>query len=131
MKYLLDVNLLLAGIWESHPQHARAFIWLEGKDIVLCPLSELGFLRVSSNKKAFNFGMEQARHGLSEFSSERGAERIADDLPALDSKPQISDQVAGSYLADLAALHGLKLATFDTGIKHSAVELVSTEPPTG
>ena len=50
MKFLLDVNVLLAGGWGHHLRHAEAFAWLEGKKIVLCPISELGFLRISSNK---------------------------------------------------------------------------------
>jgi len=41
------------------------------------------------------------------------------------SKPQKSEAVTDLYLADLAAKHGLKLATFDTGIQHRAVDLVS------
>ena len=69
MKYLLDVNLLLAVIWENHSRHAEAFAWVEDKSILLCPLAELGFLRISTNKKAMNAPMEKARelsHGNSE-----------------------------------------------------------------
>ncbi|HYG33984.1 MAG TPA: hypothetical protein VEC99_04325, partial [Clostridia bacterium] len=118
MKHLLDVNVLLAGIWTSHPYHRNAFAWLEGKSLVLCPLSGLGFLRISSNKRAFNFAMEKARQGLADFCTERGVEWIDDDLRPLESKPQKSEVVTDFYLADLAAKHGLRLATFDTGIKH-------------
>ena len=87
MNHLLDVNVLLAAIWESHPHHKRAFDWLEGKSVALCPLTELGFLRISTHKKAFNYSMEQSRELLAKFATERHALRIADDLPALDSKP--------------------------------------------
>jgi len=125
MNHLLDVNVLLAGIWSDHPQHARAFAWLEGKSLVLCPLAELGFLRISTHKKAFNSPMDKARELLTKFSGDRKAIRIADDLAALDSHPANSDQVTDQYLAELADKHGLKLATFDVGIKHAAVELVT------
>ena len=125
MKHLLDVNVLLASIWTTHPQHATAMAWLPGKALVVCPIVELGFLRISTHKKAFNFTMTDARTGLEKFLSERNVARISDDLPALDSKPAMSDQVTDHYLADLAANHGLKFATLDTGIKHTAVELVS------
>lgn len=124
MKHLLDVNVLLAGVWTSHPQHAAATSWLTGKAVVVCPISELGFLRISTQKKAFNFTMADARNGLEKFLSERKAARIPDDLPALDSKPATSEQVTDHYLADLAAKHGLKLATLDAGIQHASVELV-------
>lgn len=46
-------------------------------------------------------------------------------MPPLNSDPKKSEQVTDFYLADLAAKHGLKFATFDGQIAHSAVELVS------
>ena len=125
MKYLPDVNVLLAAIWSNHSQHATTFAWLDGKEIVLCPLCELGFLRISTNKKAINAPMEKARELLRRFAAERRAERVPDDLPALDSRSATSEQVTDHYLADLAASHGLKLATLDEGIRHPAVVLVA------
>lgn len=124
MKFLLDVNALLASVWGHHSRHADAFAWLSGKSIVLCPLSELGFLRISSNKKAINVEMDKAREALRRFCSERQPERITDDLLALDSHPKKSEQVTDIYLADLAAKHGMKLATFDEGIRHAAIERI-------
>ncbi len=52
MKHLLDVNVLLAAIWQKHPQHNKTAAWLKDKNVVLCPIAELGYLRISSNKKA-------------------------------------------------------------------------------
>jgi predicted nucleic acid-binding protein len=103
MKHLLDVNVLLAAIWVEHPHHNRAFSWLAGKDIVLCPLCELGFLRISSNKNAINAPMEKARDLLEKFAEERKVERIHDDLTPLDSHPKTSQEVTDCYLADLSA----------------------------
>ena len=124
LNYLLDVNTLLTAIWSTHPQHETTFNWLAGKKVTVCPLAELGFLRISSNAKAINVPMEKARRALNLFLTERQAKRIPDDLPALESSPQKSDEVTDSYLADLAARHGLKLATLDHRIKHPAVVLV-------
>ncbi len=124
MKHLLDVNVLLAAIWDNHPSHARAFDWLSGKDILLCPLCELGFLRVSTQRKAINAPMDKARLLLEKFCSERKAGWIPDDLAALDSSPKRSEEVTDSYLADLAAKHGAKLATLDQGISHPAAEVI-------
>jgi toxin-antitoxin system PIN domain toxin len=123
MRHLLDVNVLLAAIWDDHPQHSKAFAWLSGKNILLCPLAELGFLRISSNPKAINAPMEKARELLKKFAEERNAEWIPDDLPALRSGAKKSEHVTDLYLAELAVKHEAKLATFDTAIKHSAVEL--------
>jgi predicted nucleic acid-binding protein len=87
-------------------------------------LIELGFLRISTHKKAFNVPMDKARELLAKSVAERNVARIADDLPALDSEPERSEEVTDRHLADLAANHGFKSATLDTGIAHHAVELV-------
>src|SRR5580698_10205680 len=126
MRHLLDVSVLLAAITGIHPQHATVRAWLKARQFVLCPIAELGFLRISTNSRipGFGFDMSQARASLEKFSRERRAEWISDDLPALDSHPRASAQVTDHYLADLAAKHGLKLATLDEQLKHPAVEVV-------
>ncbi len=124
MRHLLDVNILLAAIWENHPQHAKVFAWLAGKNIMLCPLAELGFLRISTNKKAINAPMDKARGLLEQFAHERNAERIPDDLAPLQSRPKTSEAVTDQYLADLAVRHGAKLVTLDQNISHKAVEVI-------
>ncbi len=125
MKHLLDVNLLIAGIVQTHSQHVQAGIWLSGKQIVLCPLVELGFLRISTNRKsAIGLTMDRARDVLESFAAERKADRIPDDLLALESHPRTSDQVTDHYLANLAAKHGFRLATFDKQLRHPSAEVV-------
>jgi toxin-antitoxin system PIN domain toxin len=123
-KHLLDVNVLLAAIWASHPHHATAFAWLAGRSILLCPLAELGFLRISTNQKVINASIGQARSLLEKFAQDRKADRIPDDLDALDSHPKNSEEVTDLYLADLAAKHGARLSTFDQRLKHPAVDLL-------
>ncbi len=93
MKHLMDVNLLLAAIWENHSQHERAFRWLEGKKLAVCPLTELGFIRISTNPRVINAPMAKTRVLLKNFLDDRAVERLSDDVPALDSKPQKSEQV--------------------------------------
>ncbi len=126
MTHLLGVNLLIAGLVQTHSRHAQARDWLSGKQIVLCPIVELGFLRISTNhKSAIGLTMDRARGALEKFAAERNAGRIPDDLPALESHPRTSDQVTDHYLANLAAKHGFKLATFDAQLKHASAELIS------
>ena len=48
MTYLLDVSTLLAFLWQTHAFHQRASGWLEGKKLAVCPITELGFLRISA-----------------------------------------------------------------------------------
>jgi toxin-antitoxin system PIN domain toxin len=122
--HLPDVNLLLAAIWADHPQHAKAFAWLSGKSVMLCPLCELGFLRISTNKRAINAPMEKARALLKQFATDRKAARIPADLQPLDSHPGKSEEVTDHYLADLAALHGARLATLDQNLTHPSVDVI-------
>jgi predicted nucleic acid-binding protein len=47
--FLLDVNLLMALLWENHEHHRLARAWLaRATDFATCPVSHLGFARVSS-----------------------------------------------------------------------------------
>jgi len=125
MTYLLDVNILLAAIWNDHPLHGRAFAGIKGKRLAVCPLAELGFIRISTHPKAtINAPMDKTRELLRRFIHERNVSRIPDDLPALESKPLKSDDVTDSYLAELALRHNAKLATMDTRIKHPAVVVI-------
>jgi uncharacterized protein len=124
MKYLLDVNVLLAAVWANHPHYPAADAWLKGKSVVVCPISELGFLRISTNKKAIAAPMADARRALETFLRETKATRVPEDLPALESEAENSEQVTDNYLAALAHRHGCKLATLDGGLKHPAVERV-------
>lgn len=126
MTHLLDVNLLIAGIVQSHSQHAQAHAWLAGRKIVLCPIVELGFLRIATNNRSgIGLTMAQARERLERFAALRQADRIPDDLPALESHARTHNEVTDLYLGDLAAKHGFKLATLDAQISHPSVELIS------
>ena len=124
MKHLLDVNALIAAIWTSHPHHPKVSAWLAGKSVLLCPVTELGFLRISTNRKVLAVTMADARSALERFAKDQKAERIPADLEALESHPSKSEEVTDIYLADLAAKHGSKLGTMDGGIIHPAVESI-------
>jgi len=124
MKHLLDVNVLIAAVWADHSQYGLAQSWLKDKAIVLCPIVELGFLRISTHPRAIGADMTKAREALERFAADGKADRIPDDLPALNSNPRKSEHVTDHYLADLAAKHGFKLATLDEELKHLSVELV-------
>lgn len=124
MKYLLDVNALIAAIWRNHPDHAIADRWLEVRELATCPISQLGFLRISTNPKALNANMTTSRQLLEAFLRKHEAQFIADDLSPLQSSARKSEQVTDHYLAELAASQGMKLATLDKGISHRSVELI-------
>lgn len=51
---LLDVNVLIALTWPTHVHHAQARAWFDRKSRsgwATCPITQLGFVRVSSNPK--------------------------------------------------------------------------------
>ena len=124
MTYLIDVNVIYAAIWSQQPSHDKVWAWLAGKNIAVCPLVELGFIRISTHPKVGGVPMKETRTGLENFLKERKATWLPDDLPALARAPQKTDEVTDSYLAELAQRHGLKLATMDTGIKHPAAGVI-------
>ena len=125
MIYLLDVNVLLAAIIQNHPNHAVTDAWLRNKKLAVCPLSELGFLRISTHPKAYHHRMIVARQALQDFIAHNQVQFIADDVPALKAATAKSGDLTDCYLGELAAQHNAKLATLDAGIKHAAVELIS------
>jgi len=125
VKYLLDVNCLLAAIWSTHTNHAHADSWVKDKKLTACPVTDLGFLRISTHPKALNSDMASARELLKDFLSKHAVECVPADLPALHSRANKPDFVTDTYLADLAASKGFKLATMDRGIKHPAVEIIT------
>jgi predicted nucleic acid-binding protein len=98
---------------------------LKEKRIAVCPIGELGFIRISTSvKSSFVAPMDETRELLKKFLLERDASRIPDDLPALESTPKKSDEVTDFYLAALAEKHGFELATMDTRVKHPAAVLI-------
>lgn len=125
MNYLLDVSVLVALLTKTHTHHALARAWLSGKKPVLCPLSELGFIRISMSP-AHHATMKEARKALEDFYADEDAESLAADISALDGQPSPSGgKSADWYFANLANAHGLKWATLDKTANHPARELVA------
>ncbi len=125
MKYLLDVSLLVALLIKSHSHHILARAWYSGKKVVVCPFSELGFIRVAMSP-AHNFSMNDARKMLEDFYADEGAEFLAADISALQGQPAPSaGKSTDWYLANLAKAHGMKWATLDKTASHPARELVA------
>jgi hypothetical protein len=97
--------------------------------LATCPFSELGFLRVSTHPKALKADMATARQLLKAFIEKNRVEFVPASLPALQSKPARSEEVADFYLAELAAKNQMKLATLDRNILHPAVEVIAPASP--
>ena len=122
MTWLLDVSVVVAYLVRSHEHHSRVVSWWPGREIALCPITELGFLRVAC---ALGSTMEDARVALAEFLTTEAPAFIPCDRRALDSSlVKSARKTTDIYLADLAAARGWRLATLDEGILHTAVDLI-------
>jgi predicted nucleic acid-binding protein len=117
LSHLLDVNFLIACIWESHAEYARANQWLtEARSFATCSISEMGFLRVSLSP-AFGANFGDAMAALGAIVGLR-THRFLRDATRAQSLPQVSTSkdVTDAHLILLARRHGLKLATFDVAL---------------
>ena len=109
--------MLLACAWESHGQHVHARTWLERqKSFATCPISQLGFLRVSLSP-AFRANHADALAALKDIIDRKEALFLSDDaaptgLPAVSHHADITD----AYLVTLARARGAKLATLDDAL---------------
>jgi uncharacterized protein len=124
MTYLLDISALMALLWETHVHHDRLMKWQEDLQLAVCPLSELGFLRISA-QPSFGLSVEAARKSLREWKEFRKPQFVPCDVDALATDaPSAGSRTTDFYLASLAAAHGMALATLDEGIGHKAAFLI-------
>jgi uncharacterized protein len=120
MKYLLDVNALVALGFGNHEFHPRVTSWLRAQefpDLATCSITELGFVRVLVQAPAYGLTIAQARTVLLRLkaASTPPFTFIADDhdisdLPAWVKTPK---QITDGHLVKLASTNGRLLATLD------------------
>jgi predicted nucleic acid-binding protein len=126
--YLLDISVLLAWLWDKHEHHARVLAWESGKSIAVCPLTELGFLRISSSP-AFGATMEQAREMLQDWLQQRQPQFIPCDVRSLDgAAAPTSGKTTDFYFGNLAAAHSIQWATLDEHSGHPAAPVIPPLP---
>jgi toxin-antitoxin system PIN domain toxin len=125
--YLLDINLLVALLWTNHEQHEAAGAWFQAlrrSEWATCPLTQAGFVRISSNPHVFpdappsGKAVEVLRANLL-----HPRHRFwPDDIPFAEAVAPLGglftghQQTTDAYLLGLAIHRGGILATFDTGI---------------
>jgi uncharacterized protein len=122
---LLDVNALVALAWDSHVHHAAMRTWFTANchaGWATCPITESGFVRVSSNPIVLPsaIGVDAARGVLSALRAHAGHRFLADDVSASDHDvPSIAGyrQVTDAHLLTLARRRGVRLVTFDASIR--------------
>jgi uncharacterized protein len=130
-KHLLDVNVLVALAEPGHEYHQRALAWISAsrrESLGLCPLTEAGFLRVTTNP-AFRPGprsMEQAIAILQSLKAHpqylywEMRESWVDLTARFAWRVLGHQQVTDACLVGLAIKQNGALVTFDRGIKYLA-----------
>ena len=125
MKYLLDVNALVAWWHGRSPHHAAFHVWAAGvsaKQLRTCAHTELGFIRVSMH--VFGYSLRQSQDALASMKRDMGGFLDAAPAPKLAPWATTASRTSDAYLAQLATAHGLRLATFDAGIKDPVAQRI-------
>ena len=126
MKYLLDVNALLALGFLEHEFHQRMTHWLNHlasggiPELASTAITELGFVRILCQAPQYGLRIDDAQTLLARLKTHKTIHWsfLSDDLgvermPRWVKSPK---QLADGHLAELAHAHGMTLATFDSGI---------------
>ena len=124
MIFLLDLNLLLALAWPSHVHHDIAHDWFRQNAApgwATCPVTQLGFIRLSSNPAFTSDAVSPAEAHvlLGAMTGMEGHEFCADDIDcasgsfATGLRMTGHRQVTDAYLLSLARTRAGCLATLD------------------
>ena len=126
MKYLLDVNALVALGFLEHEFHQRVALWVRRlaakgtPDLATCSITELGFVRVLAQAPQYGFTVGQACDLLQRLKAARAVNFtfIADghDISHLPGWVKMARQTTDGHLIRLAAATGAVLATLDRRI---------------
>lgn len=131
MRYLLDVNLLVAWGWSDHTDHVRVATWIarmkqtRAARLLTSPIPELGFVRVSVHRAGGRISPAQAGQVLTGMLATLGSrhEFLPDDQPVTQWPPWCrgAGQTTDAHLVLLATRHHATLATLDTAIPDAFV----------
>ncbi len=133
---LLDVNVLVALAWPNHVHHwaaSRWFIDAHRDGWATCPVTESGFIRVSSNRRVIP-DARSPREAAEVFRQMRQIEGHVfwpDDVQ-LASAPEVDvgriqgyRQVTDVHLLVLAARNGGRLVSFDSALPDLSIAEVT------
>lgn len=120
MKYLLDINTLIALAYANHTGHDQTEGWFKdqwGGDYYFCSLLEMGFVRVSLQAK-FEPSIQSAVARLGVMKDALDACTITDDLTAQDLPAYVRapKQVSDGHFLALAHRHDINFVTLDQHI---------------
>ena len=119
---LPNVNVLIALAWPNHQFHAAATKRLAlGQPWATCVLTQLGFIRLSSNSGVVTGAVRPGRAAelLEEMVSDRLHVYLSSPPPAAGSFTSLFGhrQVTDAYLIQVASEHDARLLTFDARLR--------------
>lgn len=131
MRYLLDVNALVALGFLEHEFHERVSLWVlsladePSFQLLTCAITELGFVRVLSQAPHYGLTVAQSRALLVRLKKQGVVPFafIADDhdISRLPTWVKSGRQTTDGHLAELARAHDSVLATLDERIPSAFV----------
>jgi uncharacterized protein len=131
MRYLLDVNALLALVVLEHEFHARVAGWVERlgasgvPELATCSITELGFVRVLGQAQQYASSVAQARELLLKVKNGDGIRWIFipddRDISRLPRWVRTPKQTTDGHLAELARANEAVLATPDRRIPRAFI----------
>jgi uncharacterized protein len=123
VKYLLDVNALVALGLSHHEFHERMAAWLQEEQfpqLATCSITELGFVRVLAQAPVYGFTVVQARSLLLRLKKSRIVtfSFLPDghDISHLPTWVKTPKQTTDGHLLQLARANLAVLATLDEKI---------------
>ena len=126
MRYLLDVNALVALGLHDHVFHERVAKWVRrlptsaAAQLLTSPITELGMVRVLAQAPQYGFTVAQGRTLLAQLKKSDAVRFgfVADDhdISHLPSWVKSAKQTTDGHLAQLAIANEAVLATLDERI---------------
>jgi predicted nucleic acid-binding protein len=126
MRYLLDVNALVALGFFQHEFHPRVAAWVrsfaskEAAFLLTCSITELGFVRVLAQAAQYGVSVFQARTLLLQLKSATKVKFLFlpddHDISHLPAWVKSARQTTDGHLAALAKTNSAVLATLDRKI---------------
>ncbi len=123
MKYLLDVNALVALGFTQHEFHDRLAAWVRAErfpPLATCSITELGFVRVLAQARNYAFTVAQARTLLLRLKNTNvlSVTFVPDDqdISRLPTWVKTPKRTTDGHLVRLAGSNGAVLATLNKKI---------------
>ena len=127
MRYLLDVNVLLAWGWQDHADHERTAAWIakekskRGNLLLTSAIPQLGFVRVSAQRSGGHVSVTEASRTLAGMLASLGARHafVADNIDSAVFPVwwnNAASRTTDAHLLQLAKSSDALMATLDHGI---------------